>query len=185
VDESLVFGVDAPVRLEALTDPFGNRTDSGLVAPVVGPASLPVRSEESCRLQALQVSRTSTPKSRDGYVEALRVLRTARTSALKARTAVLAQISGVLAAAPEAVSAKYRGLTSPARAKAMAATRPAGNPADPAHATALTLKRMAARHNFLSAEISDTDNEIAAIVAEHAPALLEINGVGATVPPNY
>lgn len=124
---------------------------------------------------------TSTPKSRDGYVEALRVLRTARTSALKARTAVLAQISGVLAAAPEAVRAKYRGLTSPARAKAMAATRPAGNPADPAHATALTLKRMAARHNFLSAEISDTDDEIAAIVAEHAPALLEINGVGATV----
>ena len=36
----------------------------------------------------------------------------------------LAQISGVLAAAPEAGRPKYRGLTSPARAKAMAATRP-------------------------------------------------------------
>lgn len=39
---------------------------------------------------------TATPKTRDGYVEALRVLRTARASAMKARTAVLTQISGVL-----------------------------------------------------------------------------------------
>ncbi|MGP9837804.1 IS110 family transposase [Arthrobacter sp. 179] len=48
---------------------------------------------------------TSTPKSRDGFVEALRVLRTARTSAMKARTAVLSQISAVLTAAPETLRA--------------------------------------------------------------------------------
>lgn len=35
---------------------------------------------------------TSTPKTRDGSVEALRVLRTARTNALKARTAELLRI---------------------------------------------------------------------------------------------
>lgn len=58
---------------------------------------------------ALAERGTSVPKSRDGYVEALRVLRTARTSALKARTAVLAQISGTLTSAPEAIRAKYRG----------------------------------------------------------------------------
>ena len=74
---------------------------------------------------------TSTPKTRDGYVEALRVLRVARTSASKARTAVLAQISAVLTSAPEAVRAKYRGQTNEARVKAMAVTRPAGNIADP------------------------------------------------------
>ncbi|MGP5318977.1 IS110 family transposase [Arthrobacter rhombi] len=49
---------------------------------------------------------TSTPKTRDGYVEALRVLRTARASAIKARTAVLAQISAVLVAAPEEIRGK-------------------------------------------------------------------------------
>ncbi|GAA4769945.1 transposase [Citricoccus nitrophenolicus] len=87
----------------------------------------------------------------------------------------------MLTAAPEAVRAKYRGQTSEARAKAMAATRPAGNISDPAHATAVTLKRMAARHNFLSVEIEDIDAELAAIVAEHAPALLEVNGVGTAV----
>lgn len=47
---------------------------------------------------------TSTPRTWDGYVEALRVLRTARTSAIKARTAVLTQISGILVSAPEAAS---------------------------------------------------------------------------------
>ncbi|WP_035780181.1 IS110 family transposase [Arthrobacter sp. H14] len=124
---------------------------------------------------------TSTPKTRDGYVEALRVLRTARTSASKARTAVLAQISAVLTAAPEAIRAKYRGQTSPARAKAMAATRPTGDSADPAVATAVTLKRMGTRHQYLSTEIEQTDAELAGIVAEHAQALMEINGVGTAV----
>jgi transposase len=74
---------------------------------------------------------TSTPKTRDGYVEALRVLRTARTSAMKARTALLNQISGILTSATDEVRAKYRGLKSEARAKAMAASRPTGDPADP------------------------------------------------------
>src|SRR5660398_247933 len=60
---------------------------------------------------------TSTPKSRNGFVEALRVLRTARTSAMKARTAVLSQISAVLTAAPEPLRAKYRGQSNDARAK--------------------------------------------------------------------
>jgi transposase len=50
---------------------------------------------------------TSTPKARTGFVEALRVLRTARTSAMKASTAVLTQISAVLTSAPESIRAKY------------------------------------------------------------------------------
>lgn len=109
------------------------------------------------------------------------MLRTARTSALKARTAVLAQISGVLTAAPETIRAKYRGLTSEARVKAMAASRPAGDPADPASATAITLKRMGIRHRYLSEEIDQVDAELEAIVTTHAPHLLEIAGVGAVV----
>ncbi len=124
---------------------------------------------------------TSTPKTRDGYVEALRVLRTARTSAVKASTAILAQISAILTAAPENVRAKYRGLTSEARAKTMAASRPAGDITDPAVATAVTLKRMAARHHYLSAEIADCDAELARIIADNAPALTRIKGVGTAV----
>lgn len=124
---------------------------------------------------------TSTPKARDGYVEALRVLRTARASAMKARTAVLAQISAVLVAAPEEVRSKYRGMSNKARAKAMAVSRPSGDPEPSVAATLMTLKQMAARHEFLSQEISDTDAELERIVSTHAPALLDVNGVGTVV----
>lgn len=90
----------------------------------------------------------------------------------------LAQAAGY---APEALRAKYRGQTSEARAKSMAVTRPSGDIADPAVATAVTLKRMGTRYQFLDAEINDTDAELARIITVHAPALLEINGVGTVV----
>ena len=90
---------------------------------------------------------TSKPKSRDGFVEALRVTRTARSSAIKARTALLNQISGALTAAPEQVRAKYRGMISEARVKAMALSWPVGAPAG---ATLMTLQRLGARHRFIS-----------------------------------
>ena len=120
---------------------------------------------------------TSAPKARDGYVEALRVLRTALTSAMKARTALLNQISGVLTSAADEVRAKYRGMTS----EAMAVSRPSGDPADPVVATLMTLKRMGARHRFLSEEIDETDAALAAIVSTYAPEFLEVNGVGTVV----
>lgn len=124
---------------------------------------------------------TSTPKTRTGYVEALRVLRTARTSAMKARTAVLTQISAVLTAAPEPIRAKYRGQSNEARARAMASSRPGTDVADPMIATAVTLKRMAARYHYLSAEITDSDGELAGIIAINAPELTLIKGVGTAV----
>ncbi|GAA1496065.1 IS110 family transposase [Paeniglutamicibacter kerguelensis] len=124
---------------------------------------------------------TSTPKTRDGYVEALRVLRTARTSALKARTALLNQISGVLTSAADEVRAKYRGMTSESRVKVMAVSRPSGDPSDPVVATLLTLKRLGSRYRFLSEEIVETDAELSLIVSTHAPALLDVKGVGIVV----
>ena len=120
----------------------------------------------------------STPKSRNGYVEALRVLRTARKSAIKARTAVLTQISSVLVTSPEELRAKYRGQATAARLKALAGSRPAGNAADPAIATAITLRRLAKRHGYLTNEIQDCDVELAQIINDHAPALTQITGIG-------
>jgi transposase len=124
---------------------------------------------------------TSTPKTRNGYVEALRVLRTARTSAMKARTAVLTQISSLLVTAPEEVRAKYRGQGTAARLTAMGGSRPADDPADPATATAITLKRLAKRHQHLTVELTDCDTDLSRIISENAPALMEITGVGTAV----
>lgn len=107
------------------------------------------------------------------------MLRTARSSALKARTAVQNQISGVLTPSPKALHARYRSQSSDIRVKSMAACRPSGDVVDPAVAAAVTLKRMGIRYQFLDAETHDTDAALAHVITVHALALLGINGVGA------
>ena len=124
---------------------------------------------------------TSTPKAMSFSVWPVQAVRTARTSAMKARTALQNQISAVLTSATDEVRGKFRGLTSVARAMAMAASRPSGDPADPVVATLLTLKRLGTRHRFLSEEITETDAQLAAIVSTYAPELLDVNGVGTVV----
>jgi hypothetical protein len=83
----------------------------------------------------------STPKTKDGPVECLRILRTARTSAMKARTIAINQILSLLVSAPEMIRAKYRGLPTSAMITALARSRPSGHRADTGYITALTLKR--------------------------------------------
>ncbi|MFC9273538.1 transposase, partial [Streptomyces zhihengii] len=53
---------------------------------------------------------TGIPKSRDGVVEAVRVLRTARRSAIKARTQAMNQIRGLLVSAPAMLREQVAGL---------------------------------------------------------------------------
>ena len=56
------------------------------------------------------------------------MLRAASSSALKARTVLLTQISSLLIKKPDDLRAKYREQTRATRLKAMAAGRPAGGP---------------------------------------------------------
>jgi transposase len=124
---------------------------------------------------------TSMPKTRDGYVEALRVIQAGRTSALKARTALICQIKSILITATEGLRAKYRGLSTAALIKALAASRPVGLEADPVTATAATLKKLAQRHHHLTAEIIDADARLKRIITAHAPGLTAITGIGSIV----
>lgn len=68
---------------------------------------------------------TAIPKAKDGSVECLRILRAGRASALKARTAAINQIKGLLVTAPDKLRAKYRGLGTSAMITALQRTRPA------------------------------------------------------------
>ena len=54
---------------------------------------------------------TAIPKAGDGPVEALRHLRTARSGAMKARTAAANQLHSVCDTAPDQIRAQLRGLT--------------------------------------------------------------------------
>jgi transposase len=62
----------------------------------------PIDAQAAARATLAGVAAT-TPKTRDGQVEMIRVLRVARRGALKARVAAAEQLHGVLSSAPEAL----------------------------------------------------------------------------------
>ena len=94
---------------------------------------------------------------------------------------MLTQISSVLVSAPEDLRAKHRDQSTAVRLKSMAISRPGRDAADPAIATAITLKRLAQRHQHLTTEIVDCDIDLAQIIGDNAPTLMDVSGVGTAV----
>ncbi|NUP36594.1 MAG: IS110 family transposase [Streptomyces sp.] len=121
---------------------------------------------------------TGIPKSRDGVVEAVRVLRIARRSAVKARTQAMNQIRGLLVSAPAMLREQVAGLERAALIRALARLRPGDDLSRLLAATRASLRRLARRHQALDAEIAELDIEIGPLVKLAAPALLELFGVG-------
>ncbi|MGW0665418.1 IS110 family transposase [Streptodolium elevatio] len=119
-----------------------------------------------------------TPKTRTGIVEAIRALRVVRKSAVKARTQTVNQIRTLIVTAPSAVRDRLRGLATRELVDTLARSRPAGEPADPAYAVKTALRRLARRYQALDEEIKDADREIGPLVAQAAPTLLALPGVG-------
>ncbi|MET3810852.1 IS110 family transposase [Arthrobacter sp. UYEF3] len=123
----------------------------------------------------------SIPKAKDGPVECLRILRAGRTSAVKARTAAINQIKGLLVSAPNNLRAKYRGMGGAAMITALQRSRPSGHIADPEYVCLLTLKALAARCQSLAAEIAAADAALREILDTYAPMLCDLPGVGTEV----
>jgi transposase len=121
---------------------------------------------------------TGIPKSRDGVVEAVRVLRVARRSAVKARTQAMNQIRNLLISAPAMLREQVAGLDRAALIRTLARLRPGDDLSRPLPATRAALRRLARRHQAMDAEITELDTEIGPLVAQAAPALLELFGVG-------
>ncbi|MGI5518589.1 IS110 family transposase [Streptomyces sp. CA-106131] len=121
---------------------------------------------------------TGIPKSRDGVVEAVRVLRIARRSAIKARTQAMNQIRGLLVSAPAMLREQLAGLDRAALIRTLARLRPGDDLSHPLAVTRASLRRLARRHQALDEEITELDCEIGPLVKQAAPALLELFGVG-------
>jgi transposase len=130
---------------------------------------------------ALTGSRTTVPKTGDGVVEAIRTLRVTRRGAVKARTATINQLTGLLVTAPPEIREPFAGLRTPALIAACAALRPTGPLADPGNAVRLALRRLARRYQFLTTEIRLADAELRTLVGTAAPSLLTRLGVGVEV----
>jgi len=141
----------------------------------------PVDAEAAARA-ALAARATGTPKDRDGAVEALRVLRVARRSAVGQRADVQRQIKALIVTSPEPLRERLRGLRDKDLLATCARLRPdTARLHEPVEATKHALRTLAARHTQLTTEITGLDVHLAALVEQVNPALLELKGVGTDV----
>ena len=122
---------------------------------------------------------TAVPKRRDGIVEAIRVLRTARRGASKARTAAINQLKALLVTAPAPVREALDDLSVSALVTTCARLRPdEADLADPLHASKAALQAVAKRIQLLEAELTLADQRLAKLVGRAAPRLLALLAIG-------
>src|SRR5215218_4335866 len=117
---------------------------------------------------------TGEPKSADGPAEMVRVLHVVRRSAVKARTQATNQLRALLVTAPEELKAELRGLSTAKLVATAARFRPGGFPDEVRTATKLAMRSVARRHQRLSEEIAELEEQIGRLVAEYVPALASL-----------
>jgi transposase len=133
-------------------------------------------------LAALSGRASGAPKARTGPVEAIRVLQVARRGAVKARTAAINQLKGLIVTAPEQLREQLRGLSQPALV-AGCANLPIDQSdlSDPEHAINVALHAVATRIQQFDAEIAQANKRLGPLVAAAAPRLSALRGVGPEV----
>jgi transposase len=141
----------------------------------------PVDAEAAARA-AQAGRRTGVPKHRDGTVEALRVLRVARRSAIAGRADAQRQIKALVVTAPDTLRTVLRELGDRQLVTFCAARRPDRAAAgDPATTVVIALRSLARRHQQLTVEIDELDTLIAPLTVAVNPTLCGLLGVGPDV----
>lgn len=137
---------------------------------------------EAAALAALGGQATGIPKAQDGAVEALRLLRSTRRSAIKARTQAANQIHSMICTAPESIRERFTGKPLLSIVKTAAAFRASTGPGVPLTSVVRhVLRRLARRWRALDEEVRTLDVTIAGYVRSTAPCMLERAGIGPEV----
>ena len=126
---------------------------------------------------ALNGQATGLPKSGDGPVEGIRMLRVARRSAIKARTQAINQLHALVVTAPDQVKHHLGNLSAKALVKVCAAYRPSTDHTTITY-TKKTLRLLARRYQALTTEIEELNTEMHHLCVRANPALLAAPGVG-------
>ncbi|MDQ3942907.1 MAG: IS110 family transposase [Actinomycetota bacterium] len=121
---------------------------------------------------------SGVPKSGDGRVEMIRALRAARRSAVKARTQAANQLQSLRVTAPEGLRHRLRGLSTKELAAVAARFRIGDDPRDVSTATKFALRSVARRYEALSEEIAELEAHLDRLVAQAAPKLVSLPGIG-------
>lgn len=138
----------------------------------------PLDAYEAAR--AVLSGRAQAPAKTD-LIDPLRALFNARRSAVKARQAAQVQIRQQLVTAPASLREKYRGLSTVRLLKTLAVARPGSGEDPTTRAVLVALKALAHRHRYLTDQINDLEHELAQLIDDIAPHLLQARGVGVAV----
>ncbi len=134
----------------------------------------------SAARQVLSEQARSVPKTRDGAVEQIRVLRVARRSAIRSRTQTMNQLHNLVLTSPGVLRQQLRGLSAGELVRRASSFR-AGPVDSPISATKFAMRELARRHRFLTEQIAELDRHLVQLVREEAPGLLSLRGVGTDV----
>ena len=130
---------------------------------------------EAAARAVLAGTATGVPKAGDDWVEMVRVLRIARTSAMRQRTQVTNQLHALVVSATPSLRDELQRLRITALIAKASAFRIRGI-SRPHDATRLTLRLLAQRHQSLTAELDVLDLELHRLIEDHAPHMLAIRG---------
>ena len=119
----------------------------------------------------------ATPKSGEGEVEMIRMLKSAKDSAVKARIQAVNQMKALVMTAPAGFREILDGLSATALAARCKGLRP-GRLEDPPAAAKYALRSLACRYLQLSKEIRELQAELERLTLMAAPALVSVFGVG-------
>ena len=127
---------------------------------------------------ALSGEASVTPKGRNGPVEQIRVLMVARRSARQQRIQTLNQLRHLVFTAPEQIRVRFKDRYKTSLVTEAANMRPNKGSDPVTFTTNLVIRNLARRIRGLNTEMGEIDRMLAGLIAETAPSLLELHGVG-------
>ena len=117
------------------------------------------------------------PKSGEGEVEMIRMLKSTKDSAIKARTQAVNQMKALVVTAPAELRETLDGLTTAALITRCKGLR-SGRLDDPKAAAKYALRSLACRYRQLNEEVQALETELELLTRTAAPALVNAFGVG-------
>ncbi len=120
----------------------------------------------------------ATPKTHDGPVEALRLLKTLQRSGNKARTQAINQLRAVVLTAPPELRERLRELKTRELLETCRGFRVRADDDSLAGTTRLVLRELAQRIAMLDEQLTDTTSRLRRITSAAAPDLVAKHGVG-------
>lgn len=133
-------------------------------------------------IMAAEAARTgrasAVPKHRCGAIESIRLLHTARRSAVKERSALLNQIGAMAITVPTPLRDRLGRTNRQIAAQSLRLRPNHSQPGDPTHAARIALRSLAERIHDLDRRIQRLDTDLDTLLASTAPRLLARPYVG-------